>query len=81
VAGAFARAGVVPLKGDWTRRDPQITQVLDAFGRSGVPLYLLYPPSGGTSTGGEPVVLPQILTEGAVLEAVETIRTVRPKGA
>jgi thiol:disulfide interchange protein DsbD len=81
VAGAFARAGVVPLKGDWTRRDPQITQVLDAFGRSGVPLYLLYPPSGGTSTGGEPVVLPQILTEGAVLEAVETIRTARPKGA
>ena len=43
VTRAFADKGVVRLRGDWTRRDAQITQVLDAFGRNGVPLYLLYP--------------------------------------
>ena len=47
---------------DWTSRDPQITQVLDAFGRSGVPLYLLYA-SGRTPSRRQPAVLPQILTE------------------
>jgi thiol:disulfide interchange protein DsbD len=79
VGRALARSGVVPLKGDWTRRDPQITRVLDAFGRSGVPLYLLYPPWRGPASAGEPVVLPQILTEGTVLEAVEAIRTETPR--
>ena len=38
------------------------------FGRSGVPLYVLYPrPSGGKP----PVVLPQILTERIVLDALD----------
>jgi thiol:disulfide interchange protein len=73
VARALARKGVVSLKGDWTRRDLQITQVLDAFGRSGVPLYLLYPPTGGPPGVGEPTVLPQILSEGTIIEAVEKI--------
>jgi thiol:disulfide interchange protein DsbD len=74
VAEAFARKGVVYLKADWTSRDPQIAQVLESFGRSGVPLYLLYPPSGaGRSAAGEPTVLPQILSEGMIIEAIERI--------
>ena len=36
------------------------------FGRVGVPLYVVYPKSGG-----EPVILPQLLTEGMVIEAIE----------
>jgi len=71
VARAFADKRVAYLKGDWTRRDPQITRVLDAFGRSGVPLYLMYPGTGGPAAGGEPAVLPQILTEGTIVEAVD----------
>ena len=67
VAGAFARKGVVLLKADWTRRDPTITRVLGSFGRNGVPLYLFYGPAG------EPTVLPQILTEGIVIDATERI--------
>ena len=51
VAEAFADKGVVRLQGDWTRRDAQITHVLDSFGRNGVPLYLLYPGSGGGTAG------------------------------
>jgi thiol:disulfide interchange protein len=64
VRDAFAAHGVVALKGDWTRQDPEIASLLESFGRSGVPLYLLYDGSGS------PTVLPQILTEAEVIEAV-----------
>jgi thiol:disulfide interchange protein len=64
VRKAFADRGIVPLKGDWTNQNPEITEFLQQFGRSGIPLYLLY-------TGkGEPVVLPQILTAASVLDAL-----------
>ena len=56
--------GIHYLKGDWTRYDPEITALLNAHGRSGVPLYLYFPP-------GEPArVLPQLLTETIVLSAL-----------
>jgi thiol:disulfide interchange protein DsbD len=69
VARAFADKGVVRLRGDWTRRDAQITEALDAFGRNGVPLYLLYP----RSAGGAAIVLPQILTEDTIIQAVSKL--------
>jgi DsbC/DsbD-like thiol-disulfide interchange protein/cytochrome c biogenesis protein CcdA len=53
---AFAHAGVIVLKGDWTRRDPAITRYLTAHGAAGVPLYVWYPESG------EARILPQVLT-------------------
>jgi len=65
VRHAFAERGIVPLKGDWTSQNPEITRFLQQFGRSGVPLYLLY-----TGKGGEPIMLPQILTAANVLDAV-----------
>jgi len=64
VRQAFTARGIVALKGDWTRQNPEITALLQQFGRSGVPLYLLY---GGK---GEPVILPQILTAASVLDAL-----------
>ena len=67
VRRAFADRHIVALKGDWTRQDPEITALLQKFGRSGVPLYLLYDKTG------TPRVLPQILTEASVLEAVGNI--------
>ena len=63
VRAAFAAHGVVYLKGDWTRGDPEITAYLREHGRDGVPLYVFYPPGPG-----EPTVLPQILTEATMLE-------------
>ncbi len=64
---ARMRAGdVAQLTGDWTRGDAAITALLREHGRDGVPLYLLYPPGGGA-----PVVLPQILTEGMMLRALD----------
>lgn len=64
---ALQQYGFVYLKGDWTQRDPQITAMLEYFNRSGVPLYVVYPVAGG-----EPVVLPQILTTDRVLQALRS---------
>ncbi len=55
---AFAKAGVVVLKGDWTRRDPAITRYLTARGAAGVPLYVWY----GRGAASAPQGLPQVLT-------------------
>ncbi len=63
---AFAAGGVTVLEGDWTNGDAAITALLKRHGREGVPLYLLYPASGGA-----PTVLPQILTQSIVLDALE----------
>lgn len=68
VREAFQRHGIVKLKADWTSGDPVITKLLQQFGRPGVPLYVLYP---GKST--EPIVFPELLTKGIVLEKLETI--------
>lgn len=57
----LARTGTAYLKGDWTQRDARITEYLARFGRNGVPLYVLYP-----TGGGEPEVLPQLLTPDLV---------------
>lgn len=50
--------------GDWTNEDAEITAYLEAFGRSGVPLYVVYP-----ADGGAPELLPQILTPASVADA------------
>jgi thiol:disulfide interchange protein DsbD len=64
VRDAFRERNVVWLEGDWTREDPLITRTLERFGRSGVPLYLVY------AGAAEPVVLPQLLTPALVIDAL-----------
>ncbi|PTQ10943.1 thiol:disulfide interchange protein [Sphingomonas oleivorans] len=61
VADAFKARKVAVLVGDWTRGDATIGRFLATHGRSGVPLYLFYP-----AGGGEPTVLPQVLTPGTL---------------
>ncbi len=65
VAQAFAAKNVALYRADWTREDPAITKALTDLGRSGVPVYALYAPGQG-----DPVLLPQVLTPGIVLDAV-----------
>ena len=57
VREAFVNAGVVPMVGDWTVRDPEITAFLTEQGAAGVPLYLWYAPGAAS-----PQQLPQVLT-------------------
>ena len=64
----FERANVVLMRADWTRRDATITQALARLGRNGVPVYLPLRP------GMEPLLLLEILTGGAVREALATLQ-------
>ena len=57
------------VRADWTRRDEGIARALAALGRSGVPAYALYP---GTP-GGAPLVLPEVLTTGILLDALNNL--------
>ena len=66
VSEALTRHNAVYLKADWTKRDPAIAAELARFGRAGVPLYLVY-----GARGGEPVILPSILTTGVVVKALD----------
>jgi thiol:disulfide interchange protein/DsbC/DsbD-like thiol-disulfide interchange protein len=65
VREAFEARSVAYLKADWTRGDPAIGAMLREHGREGVPLYLYWAPGAAA-----PVILPQILTEATVLEAL-----------
>jgi thiol:disulfide interchange protein len=69
VEQAFKNRNVALLVADWTNSDPEITKALQAFGRSGVPLYVMY---NGNS---EPLILPEILTEGLVLNALSSVQS------
>jgi thiol:disulfide interchange protein DsbD len=69
VQGAFTERNVALFKADWTRQDPEITAALEALGRSGVPVYALYRGSSGST----PHLLPAILTEQIVLDALEEV--------
>ena len=54
------------LKGDWTHKDPQITQLLNQYNRNGVPLYLVFPKGSGPAE-----ILPQLLTKTSLIDALE----------
>jgi thiol:disulfide interchange protein DsbD len=66
-AEAFATAKVVRMRADWTRRDAVITQALARLGRNGVPVYALFRP------GQETLLLPEILSERIVRDALSTL--------
>jgi thiol:disulfide interchange protein DsbD len=64
-AATLRSEGIAYLKGDWTNYNAEITALLNANGRNGVPLYLFY--AAGQKT---PAILPQILTPGLISEAL-----------
>jgi thiol:disulfide interchange protein DsbD len=67
VEEAFLRNEVLTLKGDWTRKDPEITEVLKRHRRAGVPFYAIYP-AGSLE---DVIVLPEIINKKLVLESLE----------
>jgi len=69
MTAAFANAGVTYMVADWTNYDPLIGEFVRAHGRNGIPLYVLYSGVPGVA----PLVLPQLLTTGVVLEALDTV--------
>ena len=73
----FRESNIVLMVADWTNRDPEIGAALDSLGRSGVPVYVMYP-----AGGGQPKLLPELLTESLVLDAIDEVtQSVRTAGA
>jgi len=67
VEAVFDEYKVATLKGDWTNRDDKISELLEEYGRSGVPLYLWFP----AKRTGKADVLPQLLTPALVIETIK----------
>jgi thiol:disulfide interchange protein DsbD len=65
VRDALLRHGAVALKGDWTNRNPEITETLARFGRSGVPLTMVFP-----GNGRAPIILPELMAQSTLLAAL-----------
>lgn len=66
VEAKMKEKGIVKMKADWTQKDPEITAELKKWGRSSVPLYILY--------GGEtPKILPQTLTPNNVIQSLDEL--------
>jgi thiol:disulfide interchange protein DsbD len=68
VTTAFAEHDVALVRADWTNRDSTITKALESHGRSGVPVYVLYP-----GDGSGPRLLPEVLTDDIVLGALDDL--------
>lgn len=67
VQDKFKALHVVLLKADWTNQDKEVSELLRKFGRSGVPLYVIFP---GKSPD-RPIVLPEIIDIPLVLEKLD----------
>lgn len=59
--------GIIPLKGDYTNRDPDIQEILLAWQHNSVPLNLVY----AADPADRVVKLPVVLTPGTVAEALD----------
>ena len=63
----FEKRNITYMIADWTEYDPEIARFIEKHGRTGIPLYVFYPP-GLTNA---PLILPQILTFSLVIEALD----------
>jgi len=70
-------SGVALVRADWTNQDPDITKALAALGRSGVPTYAIYP----ADPAAQPKVLPEVLTQGIVIEALNSLQNQQRQSA
>ena len=71
-AGVKQRLGNIALvRADWTARDSLIGRAVAGFGRSGIPLYVLY----SSDLRTPPVILPEVLTPSILLGALDRLPT------
>ena len=69
VQAAFKEKNVAFVIADWTNSDPGITKILEEYGRASVPFYPLFP----ADPDKEPIILPQNLTKGIILEYLDKL--------
>ena len=56
----------VPMKADWTSPDAKIAAFLSSFGRYGIPMNVVFGPDAPAG-----ILLPELLTQDAVLKAID----------
>lgn len=66
VLAYFAEKNIATLRADWTNKDPRITAELAHYQRSAVPFNVIWMPGKE-----EPIILPELLTPGTVLDALK----------
>lgn len=66
VRARLSDGGIVAMRADWTSRNPEILQYLQAHGRLGIPFNIVYGPAHP-----EGIVLSELLTKSALFEALE----------
>jgi thiol:disulfide interchange protein DsbD len=73
VKDLFVETNTAFLIADWTNKDDVIAAELEAYGRAGVPLYLVFPPAknGQVDNSVKGEVLPQVLTYDVIKDALE----------
>ena len=73
----FDERDVVYMVADWTNRDARIANFLASMGRSGIPLYLLYP----ADPTADPLILPQLLRKRHLFDALSQLSPADPIAA
>jgi thiol:disulfide interchange protein DsbD len=70
VQDRLVRGNIALLRADWTSYDPAITKTLTDYGRSGVPVYVLYAPGSDA-----PVFLPDgVFGPSTVVHVLDSLR-------
>jgi len=67
VKEAVESGGVVTLLADWTKESPEIKQFLNQHDQNSIPFLVIYP----AKDPHNPIRLPDMVTQGQVLEALE----------
>ena len=73
VAELLGADSIVAMRADWTKPDPEIARYLARFGRYGIPFNVVFGPRAPRG-----IVLPELLTEAAVLAAFADASSDRP---
>lgn len=68
VKQVFEETNTAFVIADWTNKNDAIAQELARHGRSGIPLYLVYPPGNNPVS---PEILPQVLTKTVIEDAIK----------
>lgn len=71
IIDAFETNGVTLIRADWTRRDPEISELLNEYGRYGIPFNIIY-----GENAPEGIILPEFLTSSAVINALDNAKKV-----
>ncbi len=71
----FKARGIKTFVADWTDYNAVISKALAKLNRGGIPVYVYY----DGQKDSEPILLPEVLTEGIVLEALKATPLLKPE--